>query len=95
LQEKNVRFAFESPPLDGTPLTQSLIALLSVIAFPLTVLALVYFLVLRPAQSGRPLASMLNTPLSLQHEILDLRAEVADLRAAVKRLEDEIYAKTD
>lgn len=38
--------------LEGPPASQSLISFLSIIAFPLMILGLIYFLVLRPAQMG-------------------------------------------
>jgi cell division protease FtsH len=38
--------------LDNPPITTAIVQLLSVIAFPLMIIALIYFLVLRPAQMG-------------------------------------------
>ncbi len=47
LSEKGITYDIKSPPM-----TNAVISLLSMIAFPAMLLALIYFLVLRPAQMG-------------------------------------------
>src|SRR5688500_14298130 len=47
LDAKQVKYDLESPPISN-----SIVGILSVIAFPLMIIALIYFLVLRPAQMG-------------------------------------------
>jgi cell division protease FtsH len=47
LDDKNVDWTYEKPPVSG-----AILSALSVIAFPLMIIALIYFLVLRPAQMG-------------------------------------------
>jgi len=47
LDESDVNWKYENPPI-----TSSILSLLSIIAFPLMIIALIYFLVLRPAQMG-------------------------------------------
>lgn len=47
LTKSNAEWKFENPPVSS-----NLISLLSVIGFPLMIIALIYFLVLRPAQMG-------------------------------------------
>ncbi|MGV3615938.1 MAG: ATP-dependent zinc metalloprotease FtsH [Fimbriimonas sp.] len=47
LDASNATWKYEQPPI-----TTAIVGLLSVIAFPLMIIALIYFLVLRPAQMG-------------------------------------------
>jgi cell division protease FtsH len=47
LNESGAKWEFEPPPISN-----SIIGILSVIGFPLMIIALIYFLVLRPAQMG-------------------------------------------
>lgn len=88
LRTRDVEFS-----VDPRPLSSSVITLLSVIAFPLMILALIYFLVLRPAQVSAPAVRLPTSMWEVHRELLGLRQEVADLQIAVQHLEDELYSQ--
>jgi ATP-dependent Zn protease len=82
LVENHVQVTLEKPPMSS-----NVLALLSVIAFPVMILALIYFLVLRPVQANRgPLAS---AEMQAAAEYEGMSRELREVKAMLEELRRE------
>lgn len=76
LMDNGVEVTFERPPMSS-----NVLALLSVIAFPVMILALIYFLVLRPATLYRPSVTQAQLQAA---EMEAMRQELREVKALLE-----------